>query len=237
MNAQFNARNNNLQNNRGNNIVLSIVFFIVIIISIFNIYNFIFTINSIKKYFNLLPQNVFEECYLYQKYYDLFMQFLSFFMGIDIILLTIIPLIDVLFDSIPFHSKFDESFFYYNYLIFGPFILGFLLLSIKYRNKLIYTCIHLDPAKKMVNYRFSSGFLFFISLSSIITLLGIFYFESKFFANSIKYKQSGNYIIGKIFWAYAFKHSPFLRNRVNRNNLHEEILNNVENNIAENQNI
>ena len=63
MNAQFNARNNNLQNNRGNNIVLSIIFFIVLIISIFNIYNFIFTINSIKKNYNLLPQDVFEECY------------------------------------------------------------------------------------------------------------------------------------------------------------------------------
>ena len=233
-NNNININDNNLNNNRRNKLVLSIIIVFAIIISLFNIYSFINIVNFIKKYYLILPQKVFEECFLFPKFYDLFIQFISLFLGIDLISLIIIPCIDYFSDLDAFLSKFGESFFYYNYLIFGPFLLGSLILSLKYHDKLMYSCINYNPEKKTINFNFFFVFIFSISLSGIITFLGSIYNEDKYFSDSIKYKTNGNFLIGNIFWKYALSRSHRFANRLNRNNLIVEIIDNTENNQNEN---
>ena len=228
-NENINNNNNNLQNNRCNKIVLSVIIIVAIIISFFNFYNFVHIVNLIKRAYNILPQKVFEDCYLYPKYYELFVEFLSFFLGIDLILLTTIPLIDIYFDLEGILFKYSETFIFFNYLVFGPFLLGCLFLNLKYSNKLMYLCINFNPEKKIINFRLSFVFLFSLTISFLITFFGSIFFQNIYFSNSIKLNQRGNFVIGKIFWFFALKHSKRFNNAINSINLEEEILDNNEN--------
>ena len=231
--------NDNLpQNNRISPIVTGIIIFITILISVYNIYNLFHIVNIIKNTYLLLPYQIFEECYLYQEYLNLFIEFISFFLGMDLILLITIPIFDNNTNLEIFFDKYSKSFVYFNYLIFGPFIMGCLFLGIKHYDKFIYSCSSINPIEKKVNYRLFVLFIFGILLSSLITFFGSYYFENEFFSNSIKCRSSGNYIIGNLFWDYALKRSRRFKNRQNINNLNlnEEILDNEENNQGEKHN-
>ena len=235
-NNNNNINNNNPQNNGSpNHIVLTIIIFIVIIISFYNIYNFVYIVNLIKRAYNILPNKVFEECYLYPRYLDLFLEFISFFLGIDLIFLTAIPLVDYTFNLDIFFMKFSGIFLYFNYIVFGPFLIGCLFLSLKHKAKLMYICVNYNPEKKIVNFRIFFIFIFNLIISSIISFFGSWYFSNNYFNNSIKCKPTGNYIIGKIFWDIALRRSRRFRNELNLNNvnLNEGILDNQD----ENQNL
>ena len=229
INFQNNNNNNNLQNNSATKIVFLIIIFVALIILFFNLYNFFHIVNMIKKAYIILPHNVFEECYLYQRLFDLFIEFLSFFLGIDLIFLTFLPFIENFFNLELFLTKFSTTFFYFNYLVFGPFLIGCLITSLKYNRKLMYICINYNPGNKIFNFRLSFVFLFSLTLSIIITFLGSFMVEDSYFNDSIKCKPSGNYLIGNIFWFFALRTSHSFR-RERNNNLNEVILDNGENN-------
>ena len=235
-NNNQNIRRNN-QNNRGNKIIVSVILLIATLILSYNVYNLFYIVNLIKKAYITLPPIVFEECFLYQRFSDLFIEFLSFFLGIDLILLTFIPFIEYNFNLDDFIIKYAESFIYFNYLVFGPFSLFSIIMSLSYKHKIMYICLNFNPQNKIIDYRLSLILLFIITISLVISFLGSFYFEHNYFSNSIKYKSSGNYIIGNLFWAYALSHSRHFRNVLNQNNLNEEILNNENNNQDENQNL
>ena len=232
INANNNANNNN--NNTGSKIILGIISFVTIIISFSNIYNFIHIVNLIKKAYNQLPFEVFEECFLYQKFSDLFIEFLSIFLGIDLIFLIVLPFVEYNFDIEAFIFIFGKSFVYMNYLVFGPFLIGCFLLSLKYSNKIMYICVNYDPQRKILDYRLLFVFLFSMTIAFLLTFFGTYFFEIEFFQNSIIFKSSGNYIIGNIFWSYAVRNSNHLRNR---NVLNERILDHGSNIQKENQNL
>ena len=222
-----NNNNNNMRANNTERVVFLIILFLAIIITFVNIYSFFHITNMIKKAYAILPINVFEECYLYQKIFDLFVDFLSFFLGVDLIFLIFLPYIDNFFNLDIFLSKFGKTFFYFNYLVFGPFLIGCLLVSLKYNNKLMYICVNFDPANKIFNYRLSFVYLFCLTLSLIISFLGSYMVEDSYFSDSIKCKPSGNYIITNLFWFLALRRSRIFPNERN-NNLNEGILDNEE---------
>ena len=236
-NINNNSNNNNNNNNNREKHVFLIILFIVVISSLSNFYYFYRNVNYIKKAYNLLPLKVFEECYLYQKYLNLFVTSFSIILGIDLILFTIILLLERSFnlDLI----KIVKTTFYFNYLIFGPFLLGSLFLSLNYQDKLKFLCVNNNPENKVKNFRYSFMFIFCITFSSLITFFGSFFFEDNFFNNSIKLRPSGNYIIGIIFWVLALKRSSKFGNQIiennenNENSINEIIL---DNNLQNNQN-
>ena len=208
---------NMIENERISKITIGLIIIVSIAITSFDIYSFFHIINTIKKAHIIFPREVFEECYLYPRFCELFIEFLSFFLGVDLILLSTFPFFDTNFNLEIIFSKFSQIFFYLNYFIFGPFLMGLLFVSIKYSDKLAYVCINFNPNNKIVNYRLSFIFLFSITLSFVTFFFGSFYFENNFFSNSIKYKKSGNYLIGNIFWWYALKNSRRFRNAIHRN--------------------
>lgn len=228
MNDEMNINNNpnNNQNRRTSKIIMSTILLIAIFVLYYNIYKILNIINLIKRAYVILPPIEFEECFLYQRLYGLFAVFLSFLMGIDLILLTIIPFLDYNNSFEDYIKKYGQTFVYFNYLVFGPFTLCSIFLCFKYKNKVMYICVDRNPEKKIFDSRIIAILIFIISLSFGLSFLGSFYFEQNYFSNSIKCKSSGNCIIGNIFWSYAIRR---LRNEPNRNNLNEPILNNNDN--------
>ena len=237
--TQLDEINNNVpQNNRMNPTIIGIIIFFVILISFYNIYSFFHIVNSIKKAYLMLPFKVFEECYLYQEYLNLFIDFISCFLGIDLIILISIPIYDNNFNLEIILEKYFDSFLYFNYLVFGPFLFGCLFLGLKHCKKFFYFCANNDPEQKRFNFRLVFLIILGLIISASITFLGSLVLETNYFRNSIKCKSTGNYIIGTIFWLIALRRSQLFRNEqdINNPNLNEGILDNEENNKGEKDN-
>jgi hypothetical protein len=209
-NNMNNNNSNNRNNNESNKKIVVIISIVVLYISFYDLYQFFQNINVIKKAYISFPSNVFEECYLYPNLFNSFIQILTSLLGLDLILLLFLPLLSTALDLEAFLEKYMDTILYFNYLVFGPFCFGSLALSIKRINKLMYLCINFNPENKVFNYRLLILFLINFVLSITMYFIGSFYFESKYFSNSIKIKRSGNNILGYFFWKLAFERSNLL---------------------------
>ena len=226
----------NAQNNDGKKLVASIFIFVIIVFSILDIYNILKIIILIKKSYINFPQKIFEECYLYPKFFDIFIHFISFMIKLDIITLMIISVTND-FNLVNFTKKFGFIYGYFNYLIFGPFLLCGLIISFKYGVNVMKICVDNNPEQKLINFKSFFWFLTTLSLSTFIVFIGTYFFEENYFVNSIRLNNSGNYIVGILFWKTAYKIRNN-NNEINGDNLEEGILdNNVDNNQNDIQNL
>ena len=216
---------NLFQNNSQNTIFFFVIIFISVIIVIFNIYQVFYLINLIRKAYKLLPKNIFEECYLYNGLSDLLLEFYSFFLGLDLLFLCSLPIFNVDFEL--FMEKYSSIFQYLNYLVFGPFTIGIIVVIIANADKLMFICVRYKPENKIFNFKLIF-FIFFSSLISLlITTVGIWILNLNYFKNSLNLSPSGNYILGYFFWKYGLRNSRRYRDRINNNNFNQIINNNL----------
>ena len=209
-----NIDDNILENNRQNKICLGLIILISIFIVFFNCYQIYYLINLIKKAYNILPREQFEECYLYHSFSDLLLEFYSFFLGLDLLFLCFLPFFNINFEV--FTDKFSSIFYYLNYLIFGPFTIGLLFLCLSHANKLMYVCVNYKTDKKIFNFKLIFMIFFSVSFSLLVTLVGILYFNEIYFVESIKFESGGNYLFGYFFWKFGLNRSRRFRNRNNQ---------------------
>jgi len=230
----INVNNSNDEDNNliGDDTQNKIGFIIIIILAIlivqFNLYQVFYIIRIIKKAYISLPSRTFEECYLYNGFSDLLLEFYSFFLGLDLLLLCLIPFFNDNFDSIM--NKFNIIFGYINYFVFGPITIGIIILCFAYCDKLMYSCVRFNPDNKMFNFKL----IFFLCISScfslLITVFGNWYLGDEYFTNSITFKTSGNQLLGYLFWKYGMSRSRRIRQRLNQNNNNiEQMIDNDEN--------
>ena len=233
----INANDSNDQDNNliGEDTQNKIGFIIIIILAIlivqFNLYQVFYIIRLLIKAYISLPPRTFEECYLYSGFSDLLLEFYSFFLGLDLLLLCLTPFFNDNFQNNM--NKFNYIFAYINYFVFGPVTIGIIFLCFAYCDKLMYSCVRFNPDNKIFNFKL----IFFLCISScfslLITILGIYLLEDEHFTNSITFKTSGNPLFGYLFWKYGFTHSRRIRQRLNQNNNNN---NNNNNNININNN-
>ena len=224
----FNEEDNNLiGEDTQNKIGFIIIIILAILIVQFNLYQVFYIIRLIKKAYISLPPRTFEECYLYSGFSDLLLEFYSFFLGLDLFILCLIPFFDQNFQDI--NNKFNLIFFYINYFIFGPITIGIIFLCFAYFDKLMYSCVRFNPDNKMFNFKL----IFFLCISScfslLITVFGVWYLENEYFTNSITFKPSGNQLLGYMFWKFGFNRSRRIRQRLNQNNNNNQMIYNDEN--------
>ena len=166
--------NNFIGDDTQNKIGFIIIIILAILIVQFNLYQVFYIIRIIKKAYISLPYKVFEECYLYNGCTDLLLEFYSFFLGLDLLLLCLIPFFNENFQLLM--DKFNWIFFYINYFVFGPLTIGIIFLCFAYCDKLMYSCIRFNPENKIFNFKL----IFFICMTSLfsllITVFGIYYF-------------------------------------------------------------
>ena len=218
-------QNNIIPESTQNKIGLAIIIFISIFIVFFNFYQVVYIIRLLKRAYTIIPHKIFEECYLYNGFSDLLLELYSFFLGLDLLILCAFPFFDANFDF--FMDKFGSILIYLNYLVFGPFSIGILVLCLLHSDKLLFVCIRGKPENKIFNFKLI--FLLFMSslFSLLITITGIIYFGNATFNSSIAFKPNGNNLLGYIFWKYGLSHSRRFRNGNNNNNANLNINNNV----------
>lgn len=112
-----------------------------------------------------------------------------------------------------FLEKFLNCFVYFNYFIFGPFLLCTSIFGFINFNKIGYTCEY-DPSKVSLNISMLICLVFISTLGSIITVGFSTFNIFEYFQDSIKFTNDSDYILGKTFWKVAM---PRIRNLHERN--------------------
>jgi hypothetical protein len=112
-----------------------------------------------------------------------------------------------------FLEKFLTCFVYFNYFIFGPFLLCTSIFGFINFNKIGYTCEY-EPNNVSLNISMLICLIFISTLGSIITVGFSTFNIFEYFQDSIKFTNDSDYILGKTFLTVAM---PRIRNFHERN--------------------
>ncbi len=199
------------------NIILNIIFVLTILIVILDFVQLYESINSLKKYVESEKYNeiFFEQCIKYQSFSEIIFGFFGSIAGISACIVGFSLIINFEY----FVDKCLKTFIYFNYICFGPYLLGCTFLGLHYFNKISYVCLDKnDTSKKSLNLLivFCLFLAFFIS-SFVISLFTSMHIVS-YFIESIRFSDGGSYILGKIFWRYVIDRSQNLNLNYNQNN-------------------
>ena len=206
----------NQRNNHLSNICVKLGFVTILIFLVFNIYQIYNSIWSIRKQYQEMDIVVFRKIYLYKSFFDIYKEFHFLFICLDIIILMISSF-EWSYHIRLFFENCMDTFIYFNYLFYGPFLFGVVILCMKYGNEI--TFIYDIKTLKNIALDYENIFIIFIYIfiAFSITIIGPIFYSFNYFNNSIKFKRYGNYLLGKLFWYFALKNSNGIGLRINNN--------------------
>lgn len=199
------------------------------------------TMDSLEVYFSFeqlsnasrkLESDFFESCVKYHVISQIFFTLFATFAGFSACLMSFCLIINYSF----FQAKLIDTFLYWNYLIFGPFLLGSCILSFFYWNDIVYYC---DPRFLDVKYfNFSTLMAIVICLvfSLIITLTFSIWNSFHTLIQSVRFRSDGNRVIGRLFWDYVINRESSSNNLNSVNNNSEVRVDDSVNRDRENAN-
>ncbi len=136
----------------------------------------------------------------------------------------------LLIDQNIFTEKILTSFLYFNYLIFGPYMLGFCIIGISNWNNVVKTC----DRQNYKNMVFSPGNMLSLIgcfvLSLMVTFMVVSYNTTIVYMDSIRKRPGGSNILRKLFWWCVFKNREpveFIRITQGDNNNNNRNENNI----------
>lgn len=187
---------------RGQNftlLLLLFISFILVLVDSLEIYHVVLN----WEYGMMITTPIFESCIKWELFAKTIFALFSLFGALSAFTLTVFLLIDTNW----FADKILSTFLYFNYLIFGPYMLGFSVLGMINWTKVIYICDKQNLNNKIFSpaNMFSLLGCFFIAL--IITFLEAVCSTVNLYFNSILRKPEGSYIIRKLFWWSIFRNS------------------------------
>ena len=207
------------------NLTLKVIFLVSLILVILDLIQLFDIFDSIIKAYEKYPKEIFNQCIKYQKIGDLFFSFFGVFSGLSATILSLGLVINIEI----FTNKFFDIFIYYNYVIFGPYLLASCFLCFYFFKEVSFTCSRKNYQDRIINFSTVICVLFSLSFSLIVTIVGSVIYSVKLVMESIGSDTNGNYFLGRMFWAYIFrKHN---NNNINVNN------NNGNNNNGNNNNV
>jgi hypothetical protein len=161
-------------------------------------------INSILyswKYGLLIVHVVFDSCLKWELITKTVFGIFSFGAAISAFILSL----GLLINADKFVNKFLEAFLYFNWLFFGPYMLGFAILAICYWNNVVYVCDKNNIDNKVITPATVFSIFSCLIISSIIVISKSAYEIILFIHDSITRKPDGNAMVRKVFWYYAFR--------------------------------
>ena len=243
-NILLNNNNNNNNNNQINNnnnenifsssITVKIILIIALTLITIDFIQIISTLNYLQLSSEILSKEIFNSCVKYQKITDIFFSMFGMLSGISasIICLTIMINIDI------FNEKFGFTFLYFNYMIFGPYLLISCLLAFYYFDQISFYCDSKNNKIKYINFSTIFCLIFSVSFSLTITTIYTAFDNIENFSLSIRYDRNGNYLLGKIFWYFiSYRNNNNNNNQNNNNNNNNNNNQNNNNNINNNNNL
>jgi hypothetical protein len=217
-------------------LALKIVFllsFLLVTLDIFEIY---FAYFHLKDSQLKIEPELFESCVKYHIISQMFFTMFATFAGFSACLMSLGLLIDYEF----FALKVLDCFLYWNYLVFGPYLLASCILGYLNFSDVAFNCDPNDLTQKHINFSTVIALVLCLLLSLIITVGYSIFWSVKKLSNSIRYRRDGNRILGYIFWRYALNRNNQERNEEASGNRRREndveLLNMNYVNLEENRN-
>lgn len=198
------------------NIILKIILIVSISFTFLDLYQMIKIFSYLMEVSVEINPEIFEKCVKFQSINDICYCFFGVLIGISASILSFGLIVNV--ENLTFLVFFD-TFLYFNYLVFGPYLLAASLLGFYHFEKIGFVCD--KDMRKYVNFGNCLCLIFSLSFSSFITIVYSVFDSFEKFNKSIRYEPEGNYILGKIFWNYIRNHSgvvPNVNNGINQNN-------------------
>lgn len=216
-------------------VALKIVFLLSLLLVIMDVLEITYSFKQLQKAAALLNSYFFENCIKYHIISQIFFTSFATFAGIAACLMSFALIINFNF----FQEKLIMLFFYWNYLIFGPYLFVSTLLSFFYFKDVVYYCntdINLSKfysneydlneinfnkyVKKYFNFSILMSIIICLLFSMFITLAFSFYSNYKMIHNSITFQNEGNRVLGRLFWDYVFNRNDdrLINNNQSNNN-------------------
>jgi hypothetical protein len=180
-----------------------------------------FSFNHLKTAKIKYNQEIFENCIQYNILSQIVFTFFAALAGISAFILSI----GLLFNSDYFAEKISRTYLYFNYVIFGPYLLSAAIFGMTYFNNIVFTCDHTLTFQKFNISNLMSLIACFL-LSCGITLSYSFFYSIRFIFLSIRFKKGGFKALGKFFWYYVTRNNAETNNAELNNN--EVVVENIE---------
>jgi hypothetical protein len=181
-------------------VALKIVFILSLLLVSMDIFEFYFEYMRLKEMSVKFDAWLFEECIKYHALSQMFFTFFATFAGISATFMSMGLLINYEF----FSYKVIDTFLYYNYLIFGPYLLAACTLGFMNYEEVLYNCDSRQlTGKKVLNFSTLLALVVCTGMSMVLTFGYSIFYGCRKMINSIRFLPDGNYYLGRVFWKYV----------------------------------
>ena len=179
-------------------ISLIVVLFVSILLVIMDIVEIYFSFENLKILSSKIEKNIFENCLKFQILSQIVFAGFASLAGISAFFMSLGFLVNYRY----FTEKLLDTFMFYNYIIFGPYLLGACIVSLFYFKNIVYNCDR-DFKDKSFNFATFITILLCLIISILITLSHSIHNNVYFLIDSIRTGPQGNKLMGKLFWKIA----------------------------------
>lgn len=188
------------ENQETSRVALKIVFILSLLLVSMDIFEFYFEYIRLKEMSVKFDAWLFEECIKYHALSQMFFTFFATFAGISATFMSMGLLINYEF----FSYKVIDTFLYYNYLIFGPYLLAACTLGFINYEEVLYNCDSRQlTGKKVLNFSTLLALVVCTGISLVLTFGYAIFYGCRKMINSIRFLPDGNYYLGRVFWKYV----------------------------------
>ena len=198
---------------------INLSFFLVLFISLLLV-----LINSIElyslafkwSYMKTIPTDLFDTCYKYNLSFRTVNGVISFFASISCLVFSLALVANITW----FMSTAFSSYLYYNYVLFGPYTLGFCVIGLWFWEKIMFVCEGDDLSSKTFSFANAVSLIMLFILSFVITLGVLVYSIASLYIDSVLRREEGSDIIRKLFWKVVIRNKnpiDFFRGEIRQN--------------------
>jgi hypothetical protein len=177
-------------------------------------------------YAMLISKPVFEACIKWELYTKTTFAIFSFLGVVSAFVLTLFLVIDTNW----FAEKILSTFLYFNYIIFGPYMMGISIIGFANWNSVVYVCDKQNLNNKIFSVSNMFTLITCFLFSTGVTCLVAIYKTITLYIDSTISRPEGNFILRKLFWWAVFRNREpveFVRRIQQGNNVNEDARNNV----------
>jgi hypothetical protein len=178
---------------------LKIVFSLSLLLVAMDSFEVYYSFKHLHQSSQQLSPDFFESCIKYHVLGQIFFTLFATFAGLSACVMALGLLINYEF----FSFKAIDTFLYWNYLIFGPYLLSSCILAYVYWGEIVYNCDPKDINNKYINFSTLMALLICFILSIIITFGYSILNTFQTLIQSIRFRPDGNRVIGRLFWDYV----------------------------------
>lgn len=213
------------------NFALKIVFFLSFILVIMDTSEVVYSYKQLKSASIELNINEFESCYKYHIISQIFFTTFATLAGLSACIMSFGLIINFNF----FQNIALSTFLFWNYLLFGPVLLGSVLVGLYNWNEVFYYCSSKNSTVKYFNFSTLMAVLICLIFSGLISIGYAIWNSINKVIQSVRFHEDGNEVVGRLFWDYVMHRR--MSNDDNQSNIEIPIINNEENNLINDSHI